>query len=110
MAVLEGMGCGLPVLIADADTSATSQFFVGPKFLFPAGSVPLLQERIDYLIEHPDELKIAGGEYQAKSRQFGFDGALQQLETLLAKLVENSCLLPQNGDPAGSVRLGLEAI
>jgi glycosyltransferase involved in cell wall biosynthesis len=86
MAVLEAIGCGLPVLIARAKNSAASQFAIDERFLFEAGAVEQLRDRLDYWIEHPEELAQAGQTYLVKSRQFGFDGALRQLESLLAKM------------------------
>ena len=86
MAVLEAIGCGLPALIAQAKNSATSQFAIDERFLFPAGDVAALQERIDHWIEHPESLHVTGREYLAKSRGFGFADALQELEGLLLRL------------------------
>ncbi len=57
MTVLEAMGCGLPLLIADSPKSATKQFALDDRSLFPCNDAQKLSEKIDYWVEHPAELK-----------------------------------------------------
>ena len=57
----EGMSCteafagGLVPVIAVAPRSATSQFALDERSLFPGGDSGALAERIDWWIEHPRE-------------------------------------------------------
>jgi len=63
MTVLEAMGCGLPLLIADSPKSATSQFALDERSVFPCDDVQKLTEKIDFWVDHPAELKEAGQRY-----------------------------------------------
>ena len=78
MAVMEAIGCGLPALISNADTSASGQFALNDKFLFKAGDAANLTSRIDYLIEHQDELKLSGQQYLEKAEQYTFADCVRQ--------------------------------
>ncbi|HVY47574.1 MAG TPA: glycosyltransferase [Minicystis sp.] len=59
MALLEALGTGLPALVAAAPKSAASTLAIGDAFRFPAGDADALAQRIDHLVEHPDELAAA---------------------------------------------------
>lgn len=50
MTALEAMACGLPLLIADEERSATKQFALSEKFLF--NTIDALTERINYWFEN----------------------------------------------------------
>jgi glycosyltransferase involved in cell wall biosynthesis len=55
MSCMEAFACGLVPVIADSPRSATPQFALDGRSLFPAGDVDVLAERIDYWIDHPQE-------------------------------------------------------
>jgi glycosyltransferase involved in cell wall biosynthesis len=82
MTVLEAMGCGLPALIADSPKSATKQFAIDERFLFPCGDMRKLSEKIDYCVDHPGELKEAGRLYQSHSLKFRIEKSYEKLLTL----------------------------
>jgi glycosyltransferase involved in cell wall biosynthesis len=81
MAVLEAMHCGVPTLVADAPESAAASFAPSPEFRFRAGDPADLAARIDYWIEHPEELDAA----REAHRQIGL---AHSLEESVAKLVQ----------------------
>ena len=55
MSCMEAFACGLVPVIADSPRSATPQFALDGRSLFPAGDTDALAERIDWWIEHPEE-------------------------------------------------------
>jgi len=79
MTVLEAIGCGLPPLIADSPKSATSQFAMDDRFLFPAGDVQKLSQKIDYWVEHPEELKKTGYQYHQFSNNYRIEKSFEKL-------------------------------
>jgi|WetSurMetagenome_2_1015567.scaffolds.fasta_scaffold90153_2 1,2-diacylglycerol 3-alpha-glucosyltransferase len=79
MTVLEGMGCGLPPLIADSPKSAASQFALDDRSLFPYHDLEKLAEKIDYWIDHPLELKEARLKYHAASHGYHIEQSYEKL-------------------------------
>jgi 1,2-diacylglycerol 3-alpha-glucosyltransferase len=79
MTVLEAMGCGLPPLIADSPKSATKQFALDDRSLFPCSDVQSLSEKIDYWVDHPAELKAAGLQYHAHSHRYRIERSYEKL-------------------------------
>ena len=55
MSCMEAFACGLVPVIADSPRSATPQFALDGRSLFPAGDTAALAERIDWWMEHPEE-------------------------------------------------------
>ncbi len=88
LAVLESMGCGLPALISDSEQSASAQFALNDKFLFSAGHLEDLTEKIDYWIAHEQELKEAKTLYLEKAQSYAFDACIQQARALYQGLIE----------------------
>ncbi len=89
MAVLEAIGCGLPALISDAEHSASAQFALNDDFLFTAGDVDSLTQKLDYWIAHEAELKAAKAQYLAKAQAYGFKACVQQAKALYTDVVQN---------------------
>jgi glycosyltransferase involved in cell wall biosynthesis len=86
MTVLEAMGCGLPLLIADSPKSATKQFALDDRFLFPCSDAQKLSEKIDYWIEHPAELKKAGQRYHDYSQTYRIEYSYEKLVEIYREL------------------------
>jgi 1,2-diacylglycerol 3-alpha-glucosyltransferase len=82
MTVLEAIGCGLPPLIAESQKSATSQFALDGKFLFPCNDVQKLSEKIDYWVEHADELKRARELYYKRSKFYRIEQSYELLSAV----------------------------
>lgn len=79
IAVMEAMGSGLPVVVADAPESAAKDFALDDDFLFPAGNVRKLAQKIDALLDSPERLRMARARYLEKARAFDFGECAKQL-------------------------------
>jgi len=90
LAVLESIGCGLPALISDSEQSASAQFALNDKFLFSAGSLEDLIAKMDYWIEHEQELKAAKVQYLEKAQTYTFDACIQQARVLYQGLIKQN--------------------
>lgn len=88
MAVLEAIGCGLPALISDAEHSASVQFALNDDFLFSAGDVESLVSKLDYWIEHEDELQKAKLAYLKKAQVYAFDVSMQKTRLVYQQLLK----------------------
>ncbi len=79
MSVLEAMGCGAPCLIARSPLSATSQFAISDRFLFEAGARDELTAKIDWFIEHPEELREARVRTRQAAEAYRIEDSLEKL-------------------------------
>jgi glycosyltransferase involved in cell wall biosynthesis len=86
MTVLEAMGCGLPILIADSPKSATKQFVLDERSIFPCSDVQILSEKIDYWVDHPAELKEAGKRYYDYSQEYRIEYSYEKLAGIYREL------------------------
>lgn len=69
VSVIEAMACGLVPVIATSERSAASQFALLDESLFPVRDAALLARRIDWWIDHPDELVSWGETYAAHTKE-----------------------------------------
>jgi 1,2-diacylglycerol 3-alpha-glucosyltransferase len=86
MTALEAMGCGLPILIADSPKSATKQFALDDRSLFPGNDVRILSEKIDYWVDHPEELKEARQRYLEYAKEYRIENSYEKLSGLYEKV------------------------
>lgn len=77
MTAIEAMACGLPLLIAESDLSATKQFALGPNNLFR--TVDELTRKIDHWYEHRDELSASREAYLEYVRQYRIEESYRKL-------------------------------
>ena len=68
MTVTEAMACGLPIIIAESELSATKQFALNQDYLFK--TVAELTSKIDYLFENRNILEEAKVAYLKKVEQY----------------------------------------
>ncbi|NEG54284.1 glycosyltransferase [Bifidobacterium platyrrhinorum] len=69
VSVIEAMACGLVPVIAASELSAASQFALTDESLFPVRDAAMLARRIDWWIDHPDELARWGAKYAEHTRE-----------------------------------------
>ncbi len=87
MTVLESIGCGLPTLISDSQKSATKQFALDNRFLYESGNGLNLINKIDYWIEHQQELRNARIHYYEYSRNYRIEKSYEKLINLYFSLL-----------------------
>ena len=85
MAVMEAIGCGLPALISDAGTNASAQFALNDNFLFTSGDADALTSRIDYWIEHREELHQSKQQHLEQAGKYAFADCAGQTIDLYRK-------------------------
>lgn len=86
MTALEAMACGLPLLIADSELSATKQFALNKKHLFETQDE--LTDKINYWFEHRDELAQAKEEYLKFSEQYAIENSYRKLISVYQKVLK----------------------
>ncbi|KAB8288162.1 glycosyl transferase [Bifidobacterium ramosum] len=82
LSVIEGMASGLVPVIASAELSAAGQFALLDKSLFPVRDAAALAQRIDWWIDHPDELAEWGARYAEHTKEH------YSVEASVAKFVD----------------------
>ena len=70
VSVIEGMAAGLVPVIASSPLSAAGQFALRDESLFPVDDVEALARRIDWWIDHPDELSKWGKIYAEHTKEY----------------------------------------
>ena len=82
MSCMEAFACGLVPVIADSPRSATPQFALDGRSLFPAGDATALAEKIDWWFEHPQEREEMGKRYGEHAKRYALDRSIQQTEEM----------------------------
>lgn len=82
---VEGLSCaeaimeGVVPVIAEGKLTATSQFALDERSLFPERDARALAGRIDWWIEHPEERKAMGPRYAESVRKYNAGEATDQM-------------------------------
>ena len=82
---VEGLSCleavkeGTVPVIADSKLSATSQFALDDRSIFPGGDSRALAERIDWWIEHPDERMRMSALYAGSASRYDIHESTRRL-------------------------------
>lgn len=82
MSCMEAFAGGLVPVIANSPKSATPQFALDERSLFPAGDTDALAERIDYWIEHPQEREEMERRYAEHAKQYALERSIEQTEDM----------------------------
>ena len=85
---IEAICCGLVPVINNAKRSATKAFALDQRNLFRENNVKDLTKKIDYWIEHPDELEKTVEEYKKMAHQFDQEECMRMMEIMLCDAVE----------------------
>ena len=87
MSCMEAFACGLVPVIADSPRSATPQFALDERSLFPAGDTDALAERIDYWIEHPEERREMELRYADHAKQYSLEASICKAEEMFCQAI-----------------------
>lgn len=86
---IEAIACGLVPVFAEADRSATKQFALDGRSLYPALDAPALAERIDYWVEHPDERAVMKAAYAREGEQYRLWRCVEKFEAMEHQVIED---------------------
>lgn len=82
ISVVEAFTCGCVPIIGQAPLSAPAEFALTDESLFPATDAEALAARIDWWIEHPDELKHWRERYIAEGETLRIDRCVEQFAAM----------------------------
>ena len=85
LSCMEAFSCGLVPVISDSPRSATSQFALGSRNLFPSGDPSALAERIDGWIDDQAALEAASDTYASYGKLFAVDRSVKAIERVYAR-------------------------
>ena len=88
MSCMEAFACGLVPVIAESPRSATPQFALDERSLFPAGDSDALAQRIDWWFEHPEEREEMGRHYGEHAKKYALDESIKQTEEMFRQAIE----------------------
>ena len=89
LSALEALQQGVVPVIAEGDLTATSQFALDARSLFPAKDPKVLADRIDYWLEHPEERRRMGYEYAQSTEDYDIHKSIAALIEMFREAVEN---------------------
>lgn len=87
MSCMEAFATGLVPVIADSPRSATPQFALDERSLFPAGDSNALAEKIDWWIEHPQERQEMERRYAEHAKQYSLERSIEQTEEMFRQAI-----------------------
>ncbi|RDU71924.1 glycosyltransferase family 4 protein [Helicobacter aurati] len=76
---LEAVSVGVVPVIADSKVSATNQFALDSRSLFITNNVEDLCAKIDYWIEHPQELQAMKSKYKESASNYSLDRSIDRI-------------------------------
>ena len=82
MSCMEAFACGLVPVIAESPRSATPQFALDERSLFPAGDSSALAKLIDYWIEHSEQRKEMEKRYAEHAKNYTLEKSILQTEEM----------------------------
>lgn len=79
LSCLEALQQGLVPVIAEGEFTATSQFALDERSRFPVRAPEVLAERIDYWLEHPQEMESMREKYIKSTEKYNIDKSISSL-------------------------------
>lgn len=84
---MEAFSCGLVPIISDSRMSATKQFALTERNIFKCGDEQDLRQKIEYMIEHPEEKEELSERYLEYAKDYGVEACAGRLEDLFNRVV-----------------------
>lgn len=86
---MESFACGLVPVICDSDQSATRQFALDRRSLFPPDDAQALADRIDYWIEHPEQREEMSRRYAEEGDKYRVERSVLLAEKMFQEVIED---------------------
>ncbi len=83
MSCMEAFASGLVPVIADSPKSATPQFALDERSLFPAGDPKALAQKIDWWIDHPAQRAEMERRYSAQAAHYALEDCVTRFEAMV---------------------------
>lgn len=87
MACMEAFAGGCVPIIADSPLSSTISYALTEKNKFPAGNSKILAERINYWINHHQELKVTSKKYQQFAKTLTVESSAKKAIEMMQDLI-----------------------
>lgn len=84
---MESFACGLVPIICDAPQSATRQFALDERSLFPPDDAHALAAKIDYWIEHPEERAEMSRKYAEEGNEYRVSRSVEKAEEMFREVI-----------------------
>lgn len=88
MSCMEAFACGRVPVIADSRKSATPQFALDERSLFPVGDTAALAKKIDWWLEHPAQRLEMEGAYADLAGKYRLADCVRQAEAMFMQAKE----------------------
>lgn len=105
---IEAIMCGLVPVISDSPICATKQFAISPHSLFNHGDYKNLQEKIEWMIEHPQEKAELSVKYMEYAKNFTIDKCVDALVGVFEDAIKENKLRWENVDKENNYLLSLD--
>ncbi|MBR1436318.1 MAG: glycosyltransferase [Bacteroidales bacterium] len=82
LSALEALEQGVVPIIAEGELTATGQFALDGRSLFPSGDSKLLASKIDYWLDNPEERRRMGKLYAESTRRYDISSSIASLRRM----------------------------
>ncbi|MDE6886288.1 MAG: glycosyltransferase [Helicobacteraceae bacterium] len=89
ISALEAIACGIVPIIADSPLSATKQFALDERSVFKSGDSKDLAKKIDYFIEHKDELESLKTRYEKSAKDYDLSICVDKMIDFYKEAIED---------------------
>lgn len=86
---IEAFACGTVPIISDSKDSATNAFAISDRCLFKHGNYKDLKEKIEYLIEHPEETQDLSKRYEEHAKKYLLTQMVSDMENMFLEATQD---------------------